>query len=84
MAGANILKRMKLRELAPRVALVSISLIFSITVGEVLLASSPRFKEIARPYRERLADSNINGEPYLETGDDSPYTTRKSYQGRFG
>jgi hypothetical protein len=72
---------MKLRELAVRVALVSISLIFSITVGEVLLARSPNFKEFARPYRERLADSNVNGEPYLETGENSPYTTRKSYQG---
>lgn len=74
---------MKLRELAPRVALVSISLIFAIAVGEVFLASSPRFKEIARPYRERLADFNIDGEPYLETGANSPYTTRKSYQGRW-
>jgi hypothetical protein len=72
---------MKLRELAPRVALVSTSLIFSITVGEVFLARSPRLREIARPYRERLADANLTGEPYLETGDDSPYTTRKNYQG---
>ena len=80
MAGANILKRMKLRELAVRVALVSISLVFSIAVGEIFLAKSARYKELARPYRERLADSNINGEPYLETGEDSPYTTRKSYQ----
>ena len=83
MAGANILKRMKPRELAVRVALVSISLVFSIAVGEIFLAKSPRYKELARPYRERLADSNINGEPYLETGEDSPYTTRKSYQGRW-
>jgi len=72
---------MKLRELASRVALVSISLMFSIAVGEVFLARSPRLREFARPYRERLADANLTGEPYLETGDDSPYTTRKSYQG---
>lgn len=83
MARASIVKRMKLRKVAPRVALVSISLMFSITVGEVFLANSPRLKELARPYRERLADSNIDGEPYLETGTDSPYTTRKSYQGRW-
>lgn len=83
MARASIVKRMELRKVAPRVALVSISLMFSITVGEVFLANSPRLKELARPYRERLADSNIDGEPYLETGTDSPYTTRKSYQGRW-
>ncbi len=81
MAGANTLKRMEPRELAVRVALVSISLVFSITVGEIFLAKSPRYREFARPYRERLVDSNINGEPYLETGKNSPYTTRKSYQG---
>jgi hypothetical protein len=72
---------MKLREWAVRGALVSISLVFSIAVGEIFLAASPRFRELARPYRERLADSNVNGEPYLETGENSPYTTRKSYQG---
>ena len=81
MTGANILKRMNLRGLAARVALLSISLVFSIAAGEIFLAKSPRYREFARPYRERLADSNVNGEPYLETGQDSPYTTRKSYQG---
>lgn len=69
--------------MAVRVGLVSVSLVFSIAVGEIFLARSPRYKELARPYRERLADSNISGEPYLETGRDSPYTTRKSYQGRW-
>jgi hypothetical protein len=80
---SGIVERMKFRELAARVALVSISLMFSIGVGEIFLARSPRLREIARPYRERLADANVDGEPYLETGDDSPYTTRKSYRGRW-
>src|SRR5262249_13443678 len=66
------------------VALATLSTLLSLGAVEAVLSYSSHGDLGVRPYRLRLSDPNIVSEPYLETANDVPYTTRLSYRGRLG
>jgi hypothetical protein len=65
----------------PAAAMALASTVAALLLVELVLAVTPMAVRI-RPYRLRLHDPNLD-EPYLEDGDDVPYTTRPGYAGRF-
>jgi lysophospholipase L1-like esterase len=69
-----------MKERKAALGLMSISVLVSLMVAEVGMAL---WRPNVRPFRDRLTDPKVIGEPYLEVGEDVPYTTRRSYRGRW-